>query len=285
MLASEEGANRPVLLDYFKAYYDTLWAKYEQGRLLKSPSDKGRFREIVVSEFFEKILPPRFRVECGGEIIDSYGSRSRQIDVLIVRDDAPRIPMSYGMVYLVEGVFATIEVKSVLDGESLNDALENMKSVSKLRSTPALIIGSGAMMGRPLRIVFAYESELSLEAIKERLMMKDTLGLVDILCVLNRGAIMKNANMFKPRDGGLIRMVIAPKTVIKPSKYEKAPSHKEPYALREDTLAKDPYIVAQKKLASIAFLYLYTTTYATSFLWRTYNLIKYLEPLDYWVNP
>jgi len=87
-----------------------------------------------------RILPSAYEIG-RGEIIDSSGKRSKQIDVVISRPDSPSLLLPSGSkVYLIESVLATIEVKSELTGGAegtLLEALENCASVADL--TPQFI--------------------------------------------------------------------------------------------------------------------------------------------------
>jgi hypothetical protein len=88
----------------------------------------------------ERFLPSNLLIGTG-QIVDNEGSKSNQIDIVIYRRDFP-VLRTFGAadVYLVEGVVATIEIKSTLDSDKLLMALNNGKSVRNLKA--AVLQGS-----------------------------------------------------------------------------------------------------------------------------------------------
>lgn len=124
-----------------KSVFDT-WSDYI-ANILNSESDLaaslvehggelGNAREALINGVLSRILPSIYEVGTG-EIIDHLGKHSRQIDIVIARRDFPSLTLPSGSkVYPIESVLATIEVKSELDSQTLNQALENYASVSDL---------------------------------------------------------------------------------------------------------------------------------------------------------
>lgn len=124
-----------------KSVFDT-WSDYI-ANILNSESDLaaslvehggelGNAREALINGVLSRILPSIYEVGTG-EIINHLGKHSRQIDLVIARRDFPSLTLPSGSkVYPIESVLATIEVKSELDSQTLNQALENYASVSDL---------------------------------------------------------------------------------------------------------------------------------------------------------
>jgi len=103
------------------------------GLLLKHKGELGDAREALIDGVLSRVLPSGYEIG-SGEIIDAYGGRSKQIDIVISRRDAPSLLLPSGSrLYLVESVLATIEVKSGLDKRELTKALENCASVADLK--------------------------------------------------------------------------------------------------------------------------------------------------------
>ena len=50
------------------------------------PGEGGRARENIIAGFFRKLLPGLFKVDTGF-VIDGLGQKSKQIDIVIYRDD------------------------------------------------------------------------------------------------------------------------------------------------------------------------------------------------------
>lgn len=92
----------------------------------------GDSRESFIRDILKRFLPNNIIIG-SGQIVDDKGNKSKQIDIIIYRNDFP-ILRTFGSsdVYLIEGVISTIEVKSQLNEETLYQALENGKSVRNL---------------------------------------------------------------------------------------------------------------------------------------------------------
>lgn len=93
----------------------------------------GDARESFIRNVLCQLLPETVHVGTG-QVVDHLGTASKQIDVVLYRKDFPILrTLGQSNVYLVEGVLATIEVKSKLTKAKLWDALQNGKSVRNLR--------------------------------------------------------------------------------------------------------------------------------------------------------
>ena len=97
--------------------------------------DKGSMVEQVLREFLRRYLPRSFEVG-HGEVIDAGGNRSTQTDVVITCNDHPPIftPDLPGL-FLIEGVMAAGEVKTVLTKEELEKTVENSRRFKSLTSS------------------------------------------------------------------------------------------------------------------------------------------------------
>lgn len=93
----------------------------------------GDARESFIRDVLQRFLPRNISIG-SGQIVDAEGGISKQIDLIIYRNDFP-ILRTFGSadVYLIEGVVATVEVKSQLNETQLFQALENGKSVRNLK--------------------------------------------------------------------------------------------------------------------------------------------------------
>lgn len=92
----------------------------------------GDAREVMIREALMKFLPSSLVIGTG-QVVDGNGKRSAQIDIIIYRSDFP-IFRTLGLsdVFMLEGVVATIEVKSNLSKQKLKEALENCVSIKRL---------------------------------------------------------------------------------------------------------------------------------------------------------
>ncbi|GAA4160932.1 hypothetical protein GCM10022286_17740 [Gryllotalpicola daejeonensis] len=169
---------------------------------------RGDVLENAVRAFLRGHLPRRLDVGTG-EVIDRYGTRSPQLDVIIANEDQPLV---YGVeepgLYLAEGVSAIGEVKTRLDGEALGDILRKGAQLRQMRMTPN--VGDQVQHSNPSDIArfvmsfpffaIAMESSLSLDTIQQRLTSEPLvpssdgsgtqLSKLDALFVLDKGVLL-----------------------------------------------------------------------------------------------
>jgi hypothetical protein len=94
------------------------------------PRDKGDDVEADTRAVFEQFLPTGFSVG-EGKVYDAYGDESAQADVVITNPDHPfRYPRTKTGAYMVEGVAAVGEVKSVLTKPELKAPLQRAQNSS-----------------------------------------------------------------------------------------------------------------------------------------------------------
>lgn len=235
--------NRPVLFGYFESTAKVLLAEYERSKHQNASSNLGRNRELFCKEFLSKVLPTKLSVK-SGEIWDSLKNKTGQQDVIILRDDAPALHIGSDDIYLAEGTFGVVEVKSNLTREKLKEAGTGLSKVKDLKINSGTVISSGAKIDRPLRMVFAYEGA-TWETLLDEINTNNWEDLFDLICILNRGVLIKK--------GGLLNW-----------KNE----HK--------------FSVITGKAASLGFMYFYLISYGSSFLGRNLVLNPYFEPLNFW---
>lgn len=142
--------------------------------------NRGGEVELAVRTFLRGHLPRKFDVGTG-EVIDHFGHRSSQLDVIVLNDDQP---FTYGLeqngMYLAEGVSAVGEVKSILDGSQLEDILAKGAIIRQLRPEP---LAGDMVQSNPSDLArfyssypyfaLALESRLSGQTILERLVASD----------------------------------------------------------------------------------------------------------------
>jgi len=112
--------------------WQTLVALHASGAAMSSASS-GREREQFVDEFLTKVLPPAYRIG-SGDVIDSFGRKTGQQDVVVEFSFLPTLPAVAGKerLYLAEGVAALVEVKSSLASE-WEDVKRKSSAVKSLR--------------------------------------------------------------------------------------------------------------------------------------------------------
>ncbi len=105
---------------------------YEGSKNLSSAT-KGFEREIFVHNILEQVFPPSYRFG-SGDIIDGYGNKSGQADIVIEYPNFMSFPyIEIGpRLYLAEGIAAIIEVKSDVQNQ-WNEVIETGKMIKKLK--------------------------------------------------------------------------------------------------------------------------------------------------------
>jgi len=103
---------------------------------LDHPAESGRAREEIIRRFLRQIMPAQFGIDTGF-VIDATGAKSKQIDIVVYRDDYhPRFEIGGVSHFLVEAVVAVLENKTSLQSvDSVRSALANIRSVKRLDRT------------------------------------------------------------------------------------------------------------------------------------------------------
>lgn len=161
---------------------------------------KGSAREDLLKDYLRDLLPNKYSIS-SGIIIDFNQNQSKQQDFII--HDAFNCPSFFktdsNTILPIESVYATIEIKSTLNYDTLKQSVENIESVRKLHKLPNRnIISNDYNEQYPLGFVFAYSSDYSLEQIQKKLfeLNKNVDGRhqISIVCVLDKGLIF---NVYK----------------------------------------------------------------------------------------
>jgi len=235
--------NRPVLFRYFEDTANVLLGEYERSKQQNSSTNLGKNREFFCKNFLLKVLPTKLSVK-SGEIWDSVGSKTGQQDIIILRDDAPALHIGSDNIYLAEGTFAVVEIKSNLTREKIIEAGNNLTKVSNLKINVGAIISSGATINRPLRFIFAYDGA-KWETLLDEINKRGWTDIFDLICILNKGVLIRKGKLLKWGDD-------------------------------------KKFGVINGKAAALGFLYFYLVSYGASFLGRSLVLNPYFEPLNFW---
>lgn len=94
--------------------------------------DIGLNREEVLQGVLNRHLPRKTEALLGGVAIALDGTRSKQLDIMIRADNAPRFEEQNRSFIPVESLVSAISVKSTLYKAGLSDALENLASIPPL---------------------------------------------------------------------------------------------------------------------------------------------------------
>lgn len=167
---------------------------------------KGSEFEKTFRNFLRQYLPASLDISTG-QVVDSRGGVSKQLDVIIA--DTAKTPILYQTdetrVVPIECVYAVIEVKANLTLAEIESIYQNMQSIKQLKKAAyqpenSVIIRSVNMYGQDWPIwpvnyyVFAFDG-VDLMTIVQRLQeltidsAAPTASRVDMVCVLDRGVI------------------------------------------------------------------------------------------------
>lgn len=165
------------LEEQLSAIQSSLVAKFEEIRTTFTHSgNKGSGAEANFRNFVRSYVPRTFRVG-HGEVIDSRGKRSKQLDVIVGNPHHPFVTTEEdACLHFIEGVACAGEVKSILTTDELERTLENCLAFKKLHAFIAKDTSFRGTMGDVERFVlrrpyflFAYESQLKLQTVAEKI--------------------------------------------------------------------------------------------------------------------
>ena len=155
------------IVSYFDSLAVELRSAAEQSAILENPTAVGSDREDVYRRFLERHAPRSCEAFLGGYIFDSAGHRSKQVDVILTASASPRYEMGSGpkAIAPIEGVVASVEVKSRLDKEKLFESLENVASIpvptgperAQKLNVPKQPVHEDWWWDLPYKIIFAYD--------------------------------------------------------------------------------------------------------------------------------
>lgn len=126
---------RSKIRKWFDDLEKILNLQAESAGLMDHKATVGEIREFFVQEVLTKILPPCVTVGSGKVISSNREKISKQIDIIIFDNRCFRLSFTgdpRNSLYPVEGVIATIEIKSELNSDTLKQALDNCFSVMSL---------------------------------------------------------------------------------------------------------------------------------------------------------
>jgi hypothetical protein len=133
-----KGSMQMNFLDRLREYYlnvaKVLRGEADAAKIFPNPTDKGGSRERVYVDFLRQHAPSKCNVFSGGFLFDESGAESKQLDVIITTDTAPRFNLhnegGLGKSFSpVEGCLGVVSVKSNLNKDALFDALSGIGSI------------------------------------------------------------------------------------------------------------------------------------------------------------
>lgn len=129
-----------------------------------NPSDKGENAEELLLDVLNNHLPNAARAYRGGIILDCNDRQSNQVDIAVYSNWSPLLHQNKKPVFLAEGTYAAIEVKSTLTKKSLIAYLHSSAKIKRLRkfliSETAPLISSSPTSKSICTGIFAYSSRI-----------------------------------------------------------------------------------------------------------------------------
>ncbi len=184
------------LKDIFDKISETISSEYKLTALGVHRGLKGTKREKILRNFLRDSLPEQYSLG-DGEIFDSEGNVSNQIDIIIHSTHMPVFKYSqYALFYPIESIFGVCEVKTKLDKTTLEEAIKNIQSAKKMKlSKPSIF--QGQFHERVYGAVFAFESIDVLKIKKILPQLYDKLKVpkeerINCICVLNKFVMVDN---------------------------------------------------------------------------------------------
>ncbi|MET0307042.1 MAG: DUF6602 domain-containing protein [Solirubrobacterales bacterium] len=151
-------------------------------RLVNHMGERGRMNELALSHLLESFVPESTGVGTG-LLIDSQDYQGSQTDVILFdQANQPAVmAQTTQVLFPVEVVQATIEVKTKLSSSDISDCIEKNERQQKLKP----VAGLG---GVPPFVVLAYNAGVSPQTITETFKAQPDHA-PDLLCVLDLGLI------------------------------------------------------------------------------------------------
>jgi hypothetical protein len=126
------------LRSYYTKVAEVLRGEADAASVFANTNDIGMSRELIYVEFLKQHAPSKCNVFLGGFLFDDDGSESKQLDIIITTDTAPRFNFhnkngSGKSFSPVEGTLGVVSVKSTLNKDELFDALGGIASIPPTR--------------------------------------------------------------------------------------------------------------------------------------------------------
>jgi hypothetical protein len=159
---------------------------------------EGKIREILIQELLQPILP--LDVSIGsGKVADSEGNLSNEMDIILYSKNIlpPVLFDEKTGIFPIEACLYLIQVKTVLTAKELKKAIENAKSLERLKPIQTNYYYGNAKKENvptplPVYLLFAFDSDLKNDKTEfERYLECDNEGTVKptikVFCVMGKG--------------------------------------------------------------------------------------------------
>jgi len=151
------------IAEYFNKASQIIQIRGEIASTSNHRGDNGANRENALREFLDQHLPERFAVMLGGKALGMSQAPSKQIDIFVKNDLAPKYLINEKSFALCETISAAISVKTHMKKDGILDTLSNLSSIPQ-HSERALrfkIVKQEARMGFdkhfPVKVGFGFD--------------------------------------------------------------------------------------------------------------------------------
>lgn len=178
----------PVVEEYWAGVVQRLQAEVDVfARLVRHHGEKGRENEAALSRLLESFVPARIGVGTG-MIIDRHDNYSRQTDIVLFEqsDEPAALAQTTQLLFPVEGVLGSIEVKTTLRRADLDDCFRKKRDLLALDSAVPHLDG---ITRHPLFVLLAYSTDLEPVKAYEHIESAPAEERPDLLCILDAGLV------------------------------------------------------------------------------------------------
>ena len=186
-----------LLVQVLEGLHEKVVHDLKRARVHCHSVSKGDASERVWRKLLKNYLPRRYKV-VRGQVIDSCGEASEQIDVIVFDQQyTPFVFKHEGQVFVpAESVYAVFEVKQAINAAHVRAAQEKAASVRRLHRTSLPIIHAGGIyQPKPLLRIYAgilafgseWKTPLSMSPLKNVLFNCSDKDFLDLGCVAERG--------------------------------------------------------------------------------------------------
>ncbi|HHG3370011.1 DUF6602 domain-containing protein [Vibrio parahaemolyticus] len=124
-----------ILEKYCEAAVSSLNAEYDKSKVVKHSATSGAIREGQIKDLLEKHLPSLVHV-VSGQVFDSNDNYSKQQDIVLVHKSMPRLQFDSNLdLIFIEGVVATVEIKTHVSPSTMQSIGDNFRSVRALTTS------------------------------------------------------------------------------------------------------------------------------------------------------
>lgn len=195
--------NDKPYLTYCNAAVNALTAQRQMTGVIGHNASAGAAREAILRDFLTAHLP-EMTTAVSGVIFDASGKRSRQQDIVFVLKSFPRLPFASGsdLIY-IEGVVATVEIKSSISPAHWDHIADNLASVRQLTPTNAGSSTFGDLTWDETRVfsaVITYGGP-ALDVMLQRIVSEPDERWPDVYLDLQRGMLTRHMGLLPGQTG------------------------------------------------------------------------------------